>query len=43
MSKPFVRGFFSKVEVTVGEPIAPEKATPANLEAAVRQLRGDWQ
>ena len=29
--------------VTVGEAIAPEKATPANLEAVVRQLRGDWQ
>ena len=43
MSKPFVRGFFSKVEVNVGEPIAPENASPEVLEAAVRQLRGDWQ
>ena len=43
MSRPFVRGFLSKVEVRVGEPIAPEKATPEVLEAAVRELRGDWQ
>ena len=43
MSRPFVRGFFSKVEVNVGEAIAPEKATPSRLEAVVRQLRGDWQ
>ena len=43
MSKPFVRGFFSKVEISVGESIAPEKASPAVLETAVRQLRGDWQ
>ena len=43
MSKPFVRGFFSKVEVSVGEPIAPEKARPEVLELAVRRLRGEWQ
>ena len=43
MTRPFVRGFFSKVQVNVGHAIAPEKATPQNLEIAVRELRGDWQ
>lgn len=43
MTRPFVRGFFSKVQVNVGYAIAPEKATPQNLEVAVRELRGEWQ
>lgn len=41
MSRPFVRGFFSKVNVVVGEPIDPEVATPQYLEDCVRQLRAD--
>ncbi len=42
MTRPFVRGFFSKVQVVVGQSITPEQATPSRLEAAVRELRGDW-
>ncbi|TDR32826.1 MFS transporter [Hydromonas duriensis] len=41
MTRPFVRGFFSKVNVVVGSPIQPEKATPEYLESIVRELRGD--
>lgn len=43
MSRPFVRGFFSKVQVSVGDAVAPEKATPQHLEMLVRELRGDWR
>ena len=39
MTRPFVRGFFSKINVVVGQPIAPEHATPQNLEQIVRGLR----
>jgi 1-acyl-sn-glycerol-3-phosphate acyltransferase len=43
MSRPFIRGFFSKVRLNVGAPVAPERSTPQYLEAQVRELRGDWQ
>ncbi len=43
MSRPFIRGFFSKVRLNVGAPVAPEKSTPQYLEVQVRELRGDWQ
>lgn len=43
MSRPFARGFFSKVQVVVGAPIAPERATPERLEATVAALRADIQ
>ena len=41
MSRPFARGFFSKIHVVVGVPIAPEQATPEQLESAVKVLRAD--
>ncbi|AXF85628.1 Lysophospholipid transporter LplT [Ephemeroptericola cinctiostellae] len=43
MSRPFARGLFSKVQVVVGAPIAPERATPERLEAAVAALRAGIQ
>ena len=38
MTRPFRRGFWSRVRVTVGAPIAPEAANAAALEATVRGL-----
>lgn len=35
------RRFRSPVTVHVGEPVTPEQATPAHLEALVRELRGE--
>jgi 1-acyl-sn-glycerol-3-phosphate acyltransferase len=44
---PFERSFrygpFSRLELAVGEPIAPEAATPALLQQKVSELRGEWQ
>jgi 1-acyl-sn-glycerol-3-phosphate acyltransferase len=42
MTRPFVRGVFSKVQVVVGSAVPPELATPERLETDVRELRGDW-
>jgi len=39
MSKPFRRGFFSRIKLSIGAPIAPGDATPAALQAAIAQLR----
>ncbi len=39
----FPRRFRSHVALNVGLPVAPEAATPAVLEARVRELRGDWK
>lgn len=40
MTKPFRRGFFSAIELAVGEPIPPEQASPEALQAEVLRLRG---
>jgi len=37
----FFRRVLSKVNIVVGQPIAPQAATPRALQAAVAQLRGD--
>ena len=42
MSQPFRRGLFSRIELIVGEPLAPTAADPAALQQRVRDLRGDW-
>lgn len=39
----FPRRFRSHVAVSVGQPLAAADAQPAALEAAVRELRGDWK
>lgn len=41
MSRPFVRGCFSRIEVLAGEPVPAAEATPDNLQARVAALRGD--
>ena len=43
MSKPFRRPLFSKIAVVGANPVAPEQATPANLQEIVGHLRGDWK
>jgi 1-acyl-sn-glycerol-3-phosphate acyltransferase len=34
---------FPRIRLAVGEPIAPQKATPESLRAAVLELRGPWR
>ncbi len=40
MSRPFVRGAFNRVLLSVGEPLPPEGLTPARLREEVLALRG---
>ncbi len=39
----FPRRFWSRIELVVGEPIPPERATSAALRERVMALRGDWR
>ncbi|WP_374602675.1 MFS transporter [Niveibacterium sp.] len=39
MTKPFRRGLFSRIELSIGKPLSPAEATPDALRAAVAQLR----
>ncbi len=41
MCKPFRRGFFSRVGLKIGAPVAPENASPEQLFKQVHELRGD--
>jgi 1-acyl-sn-glycerol-3-phosphate acyltransferase len=43
MSRPFRRGLFNKVRLTVAAAWAPTAATPEALQAEVLALRGDWK
>ncbi|MGO4302572.1 MFS transporter [Cupriavidus sp. RAF12] len=43
MSRPFRRGILSRLELVVGEPVAPDAATPEALQQMVLALRGDWK
>jgi hypothetical protein len=36
-----VRGIFSRIALTVGAPVAPEHASPEELQAIVLALRGE--
>ena len=36
------RRFWSRIAMVVGDPVPPEQASAAVLEAKVRELRGDW-
>ena len=38
MSRPFRRGFFNRVDLVAGEPVAPASATPASLRDRVGAL-----
>ncbi len=43
MTRPFRRGFFSRIGLAVGEPVAPADATPDALHARVLAMRGGWK
>lgn len=43
MTRPFRRGVLNRLELVVGEPIAPAEATPEGLQQVVQSLRGDWR
>ena len=40
---PWPRRVWSRVELRIGPPLAPEGLTAEQLEAAVRALRGTWR
>jgi 1-acyl-sn-glycerol-3-phosphate acyltransferase len=41
--RSFRRGPFSRLELTVGAPLAPDAVTPALLQQRVAELRGNWK
>ncbi len=43
MTKPFRRGLFSPIALSVGEEQAPQTVTPETLQALTLALRGDWR
>jgi 1-acyl-sn-glycerol-3-phosphate acyltransferase len=43
MTRPFRRGFFSRIALEAGQAFEPAKATPESLQQAVLQMRGDWR
>jgi hypothetical protein len=43
MTQPFRRGLFSRIGISVGEPVAPAEAAPEVLREHVVVLRGDWK
>ena len=43
MTRPLRRGVFSRIELAVAPPVAPQAITPEGLQATVQDLRGDWR
>jgi 1-acyl-sn-glycerol-3-phosphate acyltransferase len=41
--RTFRRGWRSQLALTVGQPVAPQDATPESLQARVQALRGGWR
>jgi len=41
MKTPFRRGAFSRIALTIGEPVPAVQVTPAHLQALVLALRGE--
>ena len=41
--RSFARGLRSQLALAVGEPVAPQQATPEYLYEQVLALRGDWK
>jgi 1-acyl-sn-glycerol-3-phosphate acyltransferase len=41
--RSFTRGPRSKLALAVGDPVAPQQATPEYLHQQVLALRGDWK
>ncbi|VVE62881.1 glycerol acyltransferase [Pandoraea anapnoica] len=42
MTRPFKRGILNRLELVIGEPVAPTQATPESLRDKVLKLRGPW-
>ncbi|WP_374622366.1 MFS transporter [Pandoraea sp.] len=42
MTRPFKRGILNRLELVIGEPVAPAQATPEALREKVLKLRGPW-
>jgi 1-acyl-sn-glycerol-3-phosphate acyltransferase len=43
MTRPFRRGFFSRIRLRAAAPVPAAEATPERLQATVAELRGDWK
>jgi 1-acyl-sn-glycerol-3-phosphate acyltransferase len=43
LSKPWRRGIWSRIQLTIDSVWQPATATPAALEARTRELRGEWR
>lgn len=43
MTRPFRRGFFSRIGLTAGAPLAATEASPEELQRRVQLLRSDWR
>jgi 1-acyl-sn-glycerol-3-phosphate acyltransferase len=43
MSRPLRRGLFNRIELVAGPACDPAAATPARLQSAVTELRGEWR
>jgi 1-acyl-sn-glycerol-3-phosphate acyltransferase len=41
--RSLARGWRSRLALAVGQPVAPQQATPEYLQQQVRTLRGDWK
>jgi 1-acyl-sn-glycerol-3-phosphate acyltransferase len=42
MTRPFKRGILNRLELVIGDPVAPTQATPEVLREKVLKLRGPW-
>ena len=43
LSRPLRRGLFNRIELVVGEPLAPQTVSLPGLQLQVAELRGDWR
>ncbi len=43
LPRPLRRGWSSRLELVVGEPVPPQDVTPENLQETVLKLRGSWK
>ena len=43
LERTFRTGVRSRLDLVVGQPVAPEQVTPELLQAEVKSLRGDWK
>lgn len=43
LPRPLRRGWSSRLELVVGDPVQPQDVTPENLQETVLSLRGSWK